>query len=273
MTPTAILTGATSGLGRFVAAGLAAAGHPLVLIARDPARADATRAWLLAQTPAVTIDVIPADLSLLAETRRAAETIAARHPSIGLMIHNAGTFAARRTLTAEGHETVLAVNHLSPFLLTRSLAPALRDARVVFVGSSTSDHARIDPDNLELAHGWGLRHAYAQSKLALMIAGFEWARRLAPAATVNVVHPGLVATGLIKDRGPIGWAWSLMGKFALTPEQGAATPLRAALDPALAHTTGRYLTPAGFGSPNPRAADPALAARVWAATERLVQHA
>jgi NAD(P)-dependent dehydrogenase (short-subunit alcohol dehydrogenase family) len=153
-----------------------------------------------------------------------------------------------------------------------ALAPALRagHARVVVVGSNGADHARIDPDDLELRRGWSLVSAYPRSKLALLTTSLEWARRLAPEVSLNVVHPGFVATDLVRASGMVGWAWRQLGRFALTPEQGAATPLRAALDPALAGETGRYIKPGGFASPNRRAIDPALAARVWRATERLV---
>jgi NAD(P)-dependent dehydrogenase (short-subunit alcohol dehydrogenase family) len=265
--PVAILTGGTSGLGRYIARGLVQAGWHLVLIARDPAKAAATIAWL--GDPSV--DVEPADLSLLAATRTAAAAIAARHPAIGLLILNAGTFQPRRRVTSEGHELTLAVNHLSPFVLIQSLTPQLQAgrARVAVTGSSASNHALINPDNLELTRGWSLLSAYPQSKLAVMATSFEWSRRLAPAVTVNVVHPGFVATDLVRATGPVGWAWRALGHLALTPEQGAAAPLRAALDPALAGVTGRYITPDGFGSPNRRALDPTLVARIWQATERL----
>ena len=268
----AVLTGGTSGLGRFVARGLVRAGWRLVLLARDPGRAEALLHWLKTEAPDAIIEIEPADLSLLEAARTAGRAIAARHRSIGLLVLNAGTFQARRRVTSEGHELVLAVNHLSPFVLMQSMTEPLLHgaARVVAVSSSTSDRARIDPDNLELARGWNLVRAYAQSKLAVMTTSFEWARRLGPQVTVNVVHPGTVATSLIRVGGPIGWVWRAMGNFVLTPEQGAATPLRAALDPTLAGVTGQYLKPAGVVLPNRRATDAALAARVWRATERLV---
>jgi NAD(P)-dependent dehydrogenase (short-subunit alcohol dehydrogenase family) len=243
----------------------------VVVVARDAAKAEALRTWLATEVPGAAVEIERADLAMMAQARTAGMAIAARHPAIGLLVLNAGTFQSRRRITSERHELVLAVNHLSPFVLIQTLLQPLRAgaARVVVVGSSASDRAGIDPDNLELAHGWNLVRAYAQSKLAVMTTSFEWARRLAPQVSVNVVHPGLVATDLVRATGLIGWVWRAIGRFALTAEQGAAAPLRAALDPALAGITGRYLTPAGFASPNRRATDPALAARVWQATERL----
>jgi NAD(P)-dependent dehydrogenase (short-subunit alcohol dehydrogenase family) len=269
---TAVLTGGTSGLGRYVARGLVQAGWRLVLVARDPGKAAALRDWIRQSVPDAPIEVELADLALLGDVRRAAGAIAARHPAIGLLVLNAGTFQTRRVETAEGHEMTLAVNHLSPFVTIGALAPALRAglARVVVVGSNSADHAGIDPDDLELRRGWGLATAYPRSKLALLTTSLEWARRLAPEVCLNVVHPGFVATDLVRATGSVGWVWRQLRRLALTPEQGAAVPLRAALDPALAGVRGRYIKTGGFVSPNRRAIDPALAARVWQATEMLV---
>jgi NAD(P)-dependent dehydrogenase (short-subunit alcohol dehydrogenase family) len=270
--PVAILTGGTSGLGRFVALGLVQAGFRLVLVARDTGKARSVRDWLHNEVPSAVIEVELTDMSLLADVRRASSAIAARYPRIDLLVLNAGTFESRRIVTAEGHERTLAINHLAPFVMIEALAGPLRAgrARVVVVGSNSSDQADIDPDDLELRRGWSLTRAYPRSKLALITTSLEWARRLAPEVCVNVVHPGFVATDLVRARGIVGWVWRRLRPFALSPEQGAATPLRAALDPALAGVTGRYIKPSGFASPNRRAVDPALSGRVWEATERLV---
>ena len=269
--PVAVLTGSTSGIGRYIARGLAAAGFHLVLPVRDAAKGEALREWLGA---AAAVELIPADLSLLADVRRAARAIGERHGSVALLVNNAGVFRARRERTAEGHEMVLAVNHLAPHLLTRELLPALlagAPARIVTVGSSTSDRARIDPDRLELERGWSMTGAYAQSKLAVMMSTFETARRLSGTGVVaNVVHPGAVATSLVRSGGPIGLAWRLMAPFIRTEEQGAAPPLHVALSPELARTTGRYFKNRAPVAPNKRAGDPVLLRRVWDATEQLV---
>ncbi len=272
--PLTAITGATSGLGRWIALSLAKAGHDLALISRSPRTGEAAQSWIAAQAPQSTIHTITADLSLLADARRAAaEILALGRPLDGLM-NNAGVFCARREETAEGHERVLAVNHLAPFVLTRALLPALRaapnGARIVNVGSSTSEKARIYPDDLEGRRRWGLVHTYGQSKLALLIATRGWAERLAGTGVVaNAVHPGAVASGLVRAGGAIGLAWRCMAPFLLTEEQGADTPLHVAQAPDFATITGAYVKRRRPVPPNPRALDAALAARVWAATELL----
>lgn len=270
----AVVTGPASGIGRWIALGLAQAGHPLVLVTRDRARGASIRDWITQHAPAAAIDIIPADLSSVAETEASARTIAARHPRLAVLVNNAGTFRARRERTREGRDLVLAVNLLAPFILMRDLAPMLAGgapSRIVTVGSSTSDRAGIDPAQLELGRSWTMTRAYAQSKLAVMMVTFEAARRLrAQRIDANVVHPGLVATSLIRTPGPIGLVWRLMAPFARTEQDGARTPLHAALAPALAGTTGHYFKDAAASPPNPRALDPALCRDVWDATERLL---
>jgi NAD(P)-dependent dehydrogenase (short-subunit alcohol dehydrogenase family) len=214
-------------------------------------------------------------LSLLGVTHRVGLAIAAAHPRIGVLVNNAGMFAARRKVTAEGHEAVLAVNHLSPFVLTNALEGALRagaPSRIVNVGSSTSDRARIDPDDLELTRRWGMVRAYGQSKLAMMMATFARAERLRGSGVVaNVVHPGTVATGLIRERGLIGVAWRLMAPFVRTEEQGADTPLHVALAPEWATITGAYVKDRAAARPNKRACDMSLVRRVEGVTRILAE--
>ncbi len=273
--PVSVVTGASSGIGRWIGLGLARAGHHVVLICRDPARGAALARWIASQVPASSTELALVDLSSLRETHRLGLEIAEAHPRISVLVNNAGMFAARRQVTAEGHEAVLAVNHLAPFVLIDALEGALRagaPSRIVNVGSSTSDRAKIDPENLELTRHWGMVRAYSQSKLAMMMTTFARAEHLRGRGVVaNVVHPGAVASGLIKERGPIGLAWRLMAPFQRTEEQGADTPLHAALAPDWAGITGAYVKDRIAVRPNPRALDSVLVGKVDSATRALVE--
>jgi NAD(P)-dependent dehydrogenase (short-subunit alcohol dehydrogenase family) len=275
--PVSVVTGATGGIGRWIALGLARAGYTVVLVGRDRAKGEATLAWIAARVADARLDLLITDLSLLAGARLAGMMIDARYPTVDVLVNNAGTFCTRREETEEGHERVLATNHLSAFVLTRTLLPALRAAaeagtvsRIVNVGSSTSDRAKIDPDDLELRRDWSMVHSYSQSKLALMMQTFHWAQRLQGTGIVaNVVHPGTVATQLVRARGAVGMAWKLMAPFVFTEEQGADTPLHAALAPEYASRTGIYIKRRKVARPNRLALDSALAEKVWQATETL----
>jgi NAD(P)-dependent dehydrogenase (short-subunit alcohol dehydrogenase family) len=275
--PISVVTGATSGIGRWIALGLCKAGHVVVLPARDLTRAEATAAWIRSLVPAADIDLVAVDLSHLGDTGRAGASIAARHGAVDVLVNNAGVFCARRETTAEGIERVIAVNHLAPYVLTSALLPSLRKAasaagaaRIVNVGSSTSDRAGIDPTDLQGERRWGMVRAYGQSKLALMMATMVWSQRLHGTGVVaNVVHPGAVATGLVRAKGPIGLAWRLMAPFLLTEAAGADTPLYVALSAEFGAVSGAYVKRRRAVAPNRLALDPALVAQVWAATETL----
>ena len=273
-----LVTGATGGIGRWIARGLASAGHVVVIIARDRQRGDATLEWIAAQLPSARVELLTADLSSLVATHQVAARAVERYPAIDVLVNNAGVFRIRREETAEAHEYVIAVNHLSPFLLTRALIPSLRSAaekgsgaRIVNIGSSTSDRARIDPADLEGKRRWGMVRSYSQSKLALTMATIGWARRLqGVGVTANVVHPGTVATGLVRATGPIGLAWRAMAPFLLTEQQGADTPLHVALSPEFRTITGAYVKQRRVVQPNRRVLDATLMQQVWLATESLV---
>ena len=142
--------------------------------------------------------------------------------------------------------------------------------RIVNIGSSTSDRARIDPEDLEGARHWSMVHAYSQSKLALMMQTFGWARRLKGTGVVaNVVHPGTVATKLVRANGAVGLAWRVMAPFIATEEQGADTPLHVALAPEYGSVTGVYVKRRRIVRPNRLALDNDLVEQVWVATETL----
>ncbi len=273
----AVLTGATSGLGQFVALGLARAGYHTVIVARDTQRGEATRQAILNQAPEASSELVVADLALVSEARRAGEAIAAKHGQVHLLVNNAGLITPGRQVTAEGHERILAVNHLAPFALTRALEPCLRNgtaARVVNVGSTASDRARLRLDDLESMRAFSPWRAYGRSKLALMMATFEWSRRLAgTGVSVNVVHPGLVATQLGALPGPSGVVWALLRPFMLSPERGSDTPLFVALSPTLEDVTGQYFKRRKPARPNPQALSGETTRGLWAETERLVNGA
>ena len=269
----AVLTGGTAGLGQWVALGLARAGYHLVMVARDGARAEATRRFIAERAAGASTELVFADLSLLAQVREAAARIVADHPRIDVLVNNAGLITPRRQVTPEGHEMILAVNHLAPFVLTDALAPALRlgaPSRVVNVGSAASDRATVDVTDLEGVRSWNALRAYGRSKLALMMATFEHARQLdGTGVTVNVVHPGVVATTLGSVPGPIGWGWAALRPFMITPERGADTPLFVALSPQVGAVSGRYWKKSQQARPNRQALDRSVTRQLWAETARL----
>lgn len=278
--PAALVTGATSGIGFETALGLARAGFRVLLHGRTPERAEEACGRLAGKAPGCRVEPMAADLASLEAVRGLARAVGARTDVLAVLVNNAGLFRRRREASADGYEMMLAVNHLAPFLLTRELLALLRRggaARIVNVGSAASDRARIDLDDPHSTRRpglFGMTAAYGQSKLMLMTATFEWARRLdGTGIMANVVHPGLVATKIAQRGGVAGLAWRIAKPFMLSPEKGAQASLHVATAPDLAGVTGRYFKRKREAAPNPLALDGDLAARVWRLSEELVAEA
>uniref|UniRef100_UPI002741212E SDR family NAD(P)-dependent oxidoreductase n=1 Tax=Actinoplanes sp. RD1 TaxID=3064538 RepID=UPI002741212E len=211
----AVVTGATGGMGRIIAARLARAGAFLVTVARDPARVE--------KAPGERHDVVAGDLSRREDVLRAAQVIAARYEQVHILVNNAGGHFAEHRVTADGVEMHVALDYLAAYgLMTRLDGPLRRGrARVVNVASDTLNDTRQiklagrpRPATLDLsgidslarvnpAAGFVPFEAYARAKLMTVTAGYALARDLArDGVTVNAVHPGIVSTGIIDDLVP-----------------------------------------------------------------------
>lgn len=272
---TALVTGATSGIGTEIARGLAAAGAAVVVAARDPARGEATRKALAEETGAE-VEVLHVDLASQASIRAATDEFRRRHGRLHVLVNNAGIYTSERCLTGDGVESTLAVNHVAPFLLTTRLLDLLvasAPARVVTVASEAHRLGRVHFDDLQLARRWHGIRAYNQSKLANVLFTRELARRLAgTGVTTNAAHPGIVRTAWGREgRGILQLSVKLATPFMVSAASGARGPLRLATDPALDGVTGRYFASGREATPSRAARDDAGARRLWEASEALVR--
>ena len=243
--PVCLITGATEGVGKATAQALASKGFTVVLAARNLAKAEATRREIGATSGAKDIDIIVGDLSSLTQVRQMAETVQQRHPTLDLLINNAGIMAAERTLTGDGYESGYQVNYLSHFLLTHLLLDALKNSEqgcIINLGSSVYSMGRFDPGNLQGEKRFSAIGAYAASKLFVLMSTIELAERLRGAAiTVNAVHPGIVNTHMLKSATGIFKLIALLATpVAVSPEKGAATSVYLATSPDVAAVSGRY---------------------------------
>ncbi len=194
---TIVFVGATSGIGRQAARRLAADGHRLVLVGRDPRRSEHLRSELPNAT------VVTADIATASGVSRVVCAITASVDHVDTLVNNAGVMLPDRRVTTEGVELNLAVHHLAPHRLTRELLPLLRrgDGRVVNVNSEGHRVAlfntapiEIDFTDLNGERGYDPFVAYSRSKLANLLDTYEFHRRYAELTIV--VHPGMVRTDL-----------------------------------------------------------------------------
>ena len=165
---TVLVTGATSGIGRATALGLATMGAHIAITGRDRGRTDDAAREIRA-AGAGGVDVFVADLSSQAQVRRLAREVLDGLPRIDVLVNNVGGYWSTRHVTADGLERTFALNHLAPFLLTNLLLARLErsaPARVVTVASNAHATGRIDFDDLQGEGSYSGGRAYSQSKLA-----------------------------------------------------------------------------------------------------------
>src|SRR5262245_57228585 len=199
---TVLITGATSGLGRYVAFELVRSGHVVLAHGRDPERTERLVGELRSEGEA---EGFVADLASLHQVRELGARVAKARPGLDVLINNAGVGGgAGRALSADGHELCLAVNHLAPVVLTRALLPVLRanaPARIVDVGSAAQEP--LDFADPELTRGYSGLSAYARSKFALAAYTFSLAEELAGSGvSVNVLHPAThMDTAMVRAAG------------------------------------------------------------------------
>lgn len=274
-----LVTGASRGLGKETALGLARLGATVLILARDERLAAAAAEEIAARSGNPDVAVVVADLASFENIRNAAAQIRERHLALHVLVHNAGVNLARRKLSADGLELTLAVNHLAPFLLTHELMPLLRKgagqggARVVTVASMFERFGRFDFEDPQGERRWIGPLAYSQSKLANVLFTFELATRLAGTGiTANCVDPGLVATDLMREHVLFRprWLKAVWGRVLSTPERGARAAVYAASAPELATVTGRCFDRRGRTiTTSRRSRTPAMRERLWALSERL----
>ena len=237
-----LVTGANSGIGLATTIGLARLGARVVMLCRDAARGAAARDRVRRDTGSEAVELLVADLASFASVRAGADQLAARHPALHVLVHNAGVTTRRRQSSADGLELTLAVNHLAPFLFTALVAPLLRagaPSRVVVVSSRVERVGRIDFDDLQSTRRYGSVRAYAQSKLANVLFTYELASRLSGSGvSANCLHPGFVDTQFMRETP--AWLRALWRSFLSTPEQGARTSLYLAASPLVDGVTGKY---------------------------------
>jgi retinol dehydrogenase 14 len=265
---TVLITGATSGIGRATALGLARMGAHLAITGRDRGRTeDAAREIRAAGGGEV--DVLVADLSSQSEVRRLAEEVLHSLSRIDVLINNVGGYWDTRHVTVDGLERTFALNHLAPFLLTNLLLDKLKQsapARVVTVSSNAHAAGRIDFGDLQGERSYSGARAYSQSKLANILFSYELARRLlATSVTANALHPGLVNTsfGAEDPAGVQKLLVPLLRPFMKSPARGAATSIHLASAPDLQRVTGRYFANSKPTRSSKPSFDEAVAARLW----------
>jgi len=253
---TAVVTGASSGLGLVTAGVLASRGATVVLACRDLARAERAAGRIRAGAPGAGVHVLRLDLASLASVHAAASEIRSAWPRLDLLINNAAVMRPPCQRSADGFELTFATNHLGHFALTGLVLDCLLatpGSRIVTVSSVGHRDGVMHFDDLQFERGYRADDAYAQSKLANLLFTYELAARLQAAghaAIALAAHPGVARTELFRwdprlTRALLSPALRPLTFWQVHSAQAGALPvLRAATDPAA--RAGEYYGPGGW---------------------------
>lgn len=282
---TALVTGATSGLGLETAKALASRGARVLVAGRHPGRTDdAVAAADAVAAQGGSAEPLALQLASLASVRQAVAEVGDRVESLDVLVNNAGVMAPPYQRTEDGFELQIGTNHLGHVALTCGLMPVLLAAaapRVVTVSSSAHRAGRIDPDDLHYERRrYSAWPAYSASKLANLLFTSELHRRATQAGsalTAVAAHPGFAATNL-QFSGPV-LSQNVLGRTAMrlanhvmsqSAADGALPQLYAATMPDV--VGDEYFGPDGLGESRggptrvgraPAARDEGLAQRLW----------
>ena len=275
MKKTFVVTGANNGIGLETSRALAAAGNKVLLITRTAEKGEKARKDILSTHPDADIEVYAGDMSLLKDIRSVTNEILSRHEIIDGLINNVGTWMSKHELTKEGIETVFATNHLSYFLMTHLLYPALRKAehgRVVNVASNAHSYGKINIEDPGYSKNYHGLRSNGQSKLANIYFTFEFDQRKPDDhVSVYAVSPGLVKTdiGLKHTSWLHTLAWKFRRRKGQTPAEGARTSVFCATDPSVAGQSGLYWESCCPKEVFKSARDPQLGRALWELSERM----
>ncbi|MDQ2851871.1 MAG: SDR family NAD(P)-dependent oxidoreductase [Actinomycetota bacterium] len=271
-----LITGATSGIGRETARGLAQSGASVLLVARDRGRGAEVAAEIQSTGAPGSVELLIADLACRGDVRALAGQISQGHDRLDAVIHNAGAVNTSRQVTAEGIEATLAVNHLAPFLLTDLLAPLLQatpSSRVVTVSSYMHTRVKDIPwDDLQAEHHYSAAATYNLTKLLNVLFTYELARRWAgTSVTANALHPGWpLKTNLGRDQSGPGAVFDRATKLVgSSAAKGARTSLYLAGSPDVTAVTGQYFSRCRPAKSSALTHNTAAAKRLWAHSAEL----
>ncbi|XP_022973002.1 short-chain dehydrogenase TIC 32, chloroplastic-like [Cucurbita maxima] len=282
---TAIVTGASSGIGSETARVLALRGVRVVMAVRNVATGRKVQEAIVKENPTAKVDTMELDLSSMASVRKFASNFNSSGLPLNILVNNAGVMASPFLLSKDKIELQFATNHVGHFLLTNLLLETLKktateskkEGRIVNVSSRRhqfSYREGIRFDKINDPSGYNGLSAYGQSKLANILHASELARQLKEEGvniTANSLHPGAIPTNLFRYHGLINGFLGLVGKHVMkNVQQGAVTTCYVALHPQMKGISGQYFADGNVAKASSQANDSELARKLWDFTQKLI---
>lgn len=236
-----LVTGATSGIGKAIAFGLAKTGEAVLLVARDAEKRNAIYDEIMGEIQNPNVDALTCDLSSLGSIRIFAAQVQAKYPKIDVLINTAAAVKRERKTNVDGYEMMFVTNHLGPFLLTHLLLDSLKasgSARILNITAPST--TKLNFEDLQSKDNFNYLNVFGATKMMNLLFTFELARRLeGTGVTANAVHPGLARSGLMRESPAVmrGFVW-----LASAPPQRVATDIvRLAILPQFEKVNGKFL--------------------------------
>lgn len=266
-----VVTGASAGIGKETALGLAKLGASVVLVCRDPERGETASREIKRISGSDAVELMICDLSSQTSIRQFASEFKSRHDRLDVLVNNAGVFLRQRSQTEDGIESTFAINHLGYFLVTNLLLDLLKSSapsRIVNVASAAHRYGRLDLNSWVTARDYSSFGAYANSKLANVLFTYELARRLeGTGVTANCLHPGAVATSLFRRLPKI--LEVLIKLTTISPQRGARTSIYLASSAEVEGVSGKYFVRRRPQRSSSASYDEQAARRLWDLSEQL----
>jgi WW domain-containing oxidoreductase len=282
---TAIVTGATSGIGLETARVLALRGVHVVIAVRNVESGNKVKEGIVEKIPNAKIDVMELDISSLESVRKFVSQYCAKGLPLNILILNAGIMTPPFSLSKDNIELQFATNYVGNFVLTNSLLDTMKktasesgkEGRIVMLSSEVHKvtySGGIWFDKINDEKSYSALKAYGQSKLAAILYVNELTKRLQEEGvniTANSLHPGVINTNLARHGGFFAMFVNAAKSFLKNIPQGAATTCYVALHPQLKGISGQYFADSNLSKASGYAQDPELAKKLWDFTVKLTQ--
>ena len=265
------ITGATSGIGKETALGLAKLDANIVFTTRYIKKGEQVKDEIISKTKNNNINMLFCDLTSFESIRTCYKQFLDQYETLDVLINNAGVLNFKRILTKDGIESNFAINYLAPFLLTKLFLPILKkstQSRIINVTSGLQS-GNIDFDNIEYKHNFSGWEAYRQSKLALILFTRYLAIQLKETnTTANCVHPGMTNTNLIRNA---GWLKRIYFKLkGNDPSISAEALIYLASSLEIIGVTGQYFFRKEIKKSSPESYNMNIAKKLWELSENYV---
>lgn len=246
----ALITGATSGIGKITAIELAKKGYHVIIHGRNTQKLEQVKTEILHICGHEFVDTLQGDVSSMQDVKAMAEKINNTYSKLDVLVNNAGgVMNAKRQITVDGLERTFAVNVLSVYMLSVLLLDKLKAAkqgRIVNISSMAHQFAKPVMSDLQLEKNYSSSRAYGNAKLFVIYLTKEMHRRMRDSGiqniTVNALHPGVVATRFAQEsKGSLmNFFFNVFRLFFITPEKGAQTTIYLADSDEASHSSGEY---------------------------------